>query len=87
MAIRAKRFRVKMTSFMRLRQAGARLARLVETATVPSELNEARLIARKINRDKTYHRCLYLDFTLEDEGTDRGATSAILMWQCAWVER
>ena len=79
------------------------MARLVKTAAVPSlihgsdvsgmppaQLNEARLIARKICREKTYHRCLDLDVMLEDAGTDlgrRGATSAILVWQCAWVER
>ena len=56
----------------------------------PAQLNEARLIARKICREKTCHRCLDLNLTLEDGGTDPGscgATSAVLMWQCAWVER
>ena len=96
--MRAKRFRVKMTFLVRLRQAGAKVARLVKSAAVPSlicgsdvtgmppaQLNEARLIVRKIWREKTY-----LDLMLEDAGTDpgrNGATSAILMWQCAWVER
>ena len=72
------------------------MARLVKTAAAPSlihgsdvtgvppaQLNEARVIARKICREKTYHRCLDLDLMLEDAGTDsgrRGVTSAILMW-------
>ena len=70
MAMRAKWFRVKMTFLKKLlRQAGARVARLVKTAALPSlicgsdvtgvppaQLNEARLIARKICREKTYHR-------------------------------
>ena len=54
------------------------------------QLNEVRPIARIICREKTHHRCLDLDLMLEDGGTDPGrcgATSAILMWQCAWVER
>ena len=82
---------------------GAKVARLVKTAAVPSlicgsdvtgmplaQLNEARLIARKICSEKTYHCCLEEDLLLEDAGSDcgrRGVTSAILMWQCAWVER
>ena len=81
MAIRAKRFRVKMTFLKRLRQAGAKVARLVKTAAVASlicgsdatgmtsaQLNEARRIARKICSEKTYHRCLDLDLMLEDAG-------------------
>ena len=65
-----------MTFFKRLRQAGARVARLVKTAAVPSfimppaQLNEARLIARKFCREKTYHRCLDLDLMLDDAGTE-----------------
>ena len=67
MAMRAKRFAVKMTFLKRLRQAGAKVARLVKAATVsslicgsdvtgmpPTQLNEA----RKICRERTYHRCL-----------------------------
>ena len=101
--MRAKRFRVKMTFLKRLSQAGAKVARLVKTAAVtsliygsdvtgmpPAQLNDARLIARTICREKTYYRCLELDLMHEDAGTDpgrRGATSVILMWQRAWVER
>ena len=36
MTVRAKRFRVKMITLKRLRQAAARVARLVKTAAVPS---------------------------------------------------
>ena len=102
MAMGAKRLRVKTTFLGRLRQAGAKVARLVKTAVPslicgsdvtgmpPAQLNDARLVARKICREKTYHRCFDLDLMLKDAGTHcgrRGATSAILMWQCAWVER
>ena len=103
MAMRAKRFRVEMTFLKRLRQREPKVARLVKIAAVPSlisgsdvtgmplaQLNEARLIARKICSEKTYHCCLEVDLLLEDAGRHRGrraSTSAILMWQCAWVER
>ena len=100
MAMRAKRIVVKLTFLKRLRQAGARVARLVKTAAGPSliygsdvtgmspvQLNEMWKIARKFCPQKTYRRCLDLDLMLEDAVTDPGsrrATSAILMWQCAW---
>ena len=69
MAMREKRFKAKMTFLERLRQAGARVARLVETAAVPSwmylsdvacmppeQLNEARLVARPFSRETQYRR-------------------------------
>ena len=99
MGMRTKRFRVKMTFLKRPRQAGARVARpsavssLIygsdETSLPPVQLNEAQLMPRKCCRE-TYHRCLDLDLMLEHARTDpgkRGATSVILVWHCAWVDR
>ena len=51
----------------------------------PAQLNETRLIARKICREKTYHRCLDLDFMLEDAGTDPGGMVLLLRSSCGTV--
>ena len=66
--MRAERFRVEVTFLKRRRQAGAKVARLVKTAAVPSliygsdvtgmplaQLNDARLIARQIFRGEACH--------------------------------
>ena len=95
MAMGVKRFRVKMTFLELLRQAGAKVARLVKTAAVPSlicgsdatgtppaQLNGARLMARKNCREKTYR----FDLILEDAGTDPGSLR-FYHGNCAWVER
>ena len=68
MAMRAKRFRVKMTFLKRLRQAGANGSNMTDMPL--AQLNEARLIAPNICREKTCHRCLDLDLMLEFAGTD-----------------
>ena len=76
----------------RLRQAGARVARLVNAAAAPSlvcgsdvtgmppaQLNE------KFCREKTHHHCLDLDLILEDAGNDPADVVPRLPSSCGTV--